>query len=128
MNQLPAVCPICGGSLTITRLYCPSCNTTFEGEFYGTRFAQLSPEQLSFIETFVRCEGKLTRMEKELNLSYPTIRNRLREIIRAMGYETEQDSATATRLSEEERQRILDNLDAGKIQPDEAARLLRGES
>ncbi len=128
MNQLPAVCPICGGALTVTRLYCPSCDTTIEGRFYGTRFAHLTPEQLSFVETFLRCEGKLSRMEGELHLSYPTIRNRLREVIRAMGYEPEKESPRAAQISDEERQRILDDLDAGKIQPEEAARLLRGES
>ncbi|MEI2420030.1 DUF2089 family protein, partial [Arthrospira platensis SPKY2] len=89
MNLLPTSCPICGNNeLTITGFFCRECDTRVEGRFLiNSPFAQLDPEQLAFVETFVRCEGKLNRMEAELNLSYPTIRSRLHEIIRAMGYE-----------------------------------------
>jgi len=86
-------------------------------------FAQLSPEQLGFVETFIRCEGKITRMESEIGLSYPTIRNRLHEVIRAMGYEpgaTDEHIA----LSEGKRQQILEDLDNGKINAKDAMRML----
>ncbi|NOY99448.1 MAG: DUF2089 domain-containing protein [Chloroflexi bacterium] len=125
MYSVPTRCPVCGDELIITRLHCSSCETTLEGRFSVSHFAQLAPEQLDFIETFVRCEGKITRMEAELSLSYPTIRNRLHEVIRAMGYEPGKDEPTE--LTEEQRQQILDDLDAGKISADEAMRLLRGE-
>lgn len=80
-------CPVCGNNLTITRYYCSQCDTTIEGHFTGTvgAFAQLSPEQLNFVLTFIRCEGRLNRMEEELKLSYPTLRNRLVEIIKPSG-------------------------------------------
>jgi len=55
-------CPVCEGELVITRLNCPSCDTTLEGRFTGGPFAHLSTEQLDFVETFIRCEGKITRM------------------------------------------------------------------
>jgi hypothetical protein len=84
----------------------------------------LSPEQLDFIELFVRCEGKITRMEDELGLSYPTIRNRLHEIIRAMGYEPGGEELPAA-LSDEERKRILEDLDAGRLTVEKAMRLLQ---
>jgi hypothetical protein len=74
--------------------------------------------------TFVRCEGKITRMEDEIGLSYPTIRNRLHEVIRALGYEPG-GADESPGLSDQERQRILEDLDAGKIGADEAMRLLR---
>jgi hypothetical protein len=64
-------------------------------------------------------------MEDELNLSYPTIRNRLYEIIRALGYEPGKEE-TPVRLTAEERKRILDDLDDGKITPEQAQRLLQG--
>jgi len=123
MNTLPTRCPLCGGEVTVTRIYCQDCDTTLEGRFAGGPFAQLTPEQLSFVETFVRCEGKITRMEIELGLSYPTIRNRLLEVIRALGYEpgTEEPG----RLSEVDRQRILEDLDQGRISAEEAMRLLQ---
>lgn len=125
MNTLPTKCPLCGGEVTVTRIYCRECDTTIEGRFSGGPFAQLSAEQLAFVELFVRCEGKITRMEDELGLSYPTIRNRLHEVIRALGYEPGGEDTVAGGLAEERRQRILEDLDAGTISAEEAMRLLQ---
>jgi len=123
MNTLPAKCPICGGEVTVTRIYCQSCDTTIESRFVPGPFAQLNAEQLSFIETFVRCEGRLNRMETELGISYPTIRNRLLEVIRALGYEPGSDEGGG--VSDEIRQRVLEDLDQGRISAEEAMRILQ---
>jgi hypothetical protein len=125
MNTLPTKCPLCGGEVTVTRIYCRECDTTIEGRFSGGPFAQLSAEQLAFVELFVRCEGKITRMEDELGLSYPTIRNRLHEVIRALGYEPGGEDTVAEGIAEERRQRILEDLDAGTISAEEAMKLLQ---
>ena len=97
MQKLPGSSPFDGGDIVVTRFYCPGSGVTVEGRFeVHTPFAQLNEEQLSFVETFVKYEGKLSRMEGELGLSYPTIRNRLHEIIRALGYEPgKEDTAPA---------------------------------
>jgi hypothetical protein len=124
MNTLPTRCPLCGGEVTVTRIYCQDCDTTIEGRFTGGPFSQLTQEQLSFVETFIRCEGKITRMEVELDLSYPTIRNRLHEVIRALGYEPGGEEPLPG-LTDQERQRILEDLDQGVISADEAMRLLQ---
>jgi hypothetical protein len=79
---------------------------------------------MEFIFTFVRCEGKINRMEQELALSYPTIRNRLHEVIRALGYEPGKDEPVE--ITQERRNSILADLSAGKIDANEATRLLRG--
>jgi hypothetical protein len=124
MNPIPTQCPLCGGEIAVTKMHCRDCDTTFEGRFAGGPFSQLTAEQLNFIELFVRCEGKITRMEDEIGLSYPTIRNRLHEVIRALGYEpgaTEEPIG----LTDEERQRILEDLDKGQISAEEAMRLLK---
>ncbi len=126
MNNAITRCPVCRNELTITRLHCESCDTTLEGRFVSGPFAHLASEQLDFIETFIRCEGKLSRMEDELRLSYPTIRNRLHDIIRALGYEPGKDEPTEA--PEERRRQILEDLDTGKISADEAMRVLRGET
>jgi hypothetical protein len=124
VNLLPASCPICGNDeLTITGFFCRECDTRVEGRFLlNSPFTQLDPEQLAFVETFVRCEGKLNRMEAELNLSYPTIRSRLHEIIRAMGYEPGKEELPI--LKEKDREEILAALERGEIDYTEAMRLL----
>ena len=118
-------CPVCKNEMNVTRLQCPSCETVIEGRFAAGHFANLSSEQLDFILTFVRVEGKLTRMETELGISYPTIRNRLHEVIRALGYEPGKDESPD--VTDEKRREVLENLDSGKISADAAMRILRGE-
>lgn len=131
MNILLTKCPVCSNDLTVTRLQCSNCKTVIEGQFkaessVGAPFAQLTPEQLQFLLTFLRCEGRFNRMEEELKLSYPTLRNRFNEILRAMGFEPGREEAPA-RPSAEERRRILEDLDQGRISWNEAQRRLKGK-
>ena len=128
VNKSLNKCPVCNEDLVVTRLYCVNCNTTIEGHFVAehTPFGHLSPEQMQFLLTFVRCEGRLNRMEDEMKLSYPTLRSRLNEIVRALGYEPGKEEAPI-QLSAEERRAILEDLDQGSITWDEAQARLRGE-
>ena len=123
MHPIPHACPVCGGALLVTHLACRECDTRLEGRFQSGAFSRLTEEQLAFVELFVRNEGKITRMEADLSLSYPTIRNRLMEIIRAMGFEPGEDEFAG--LSDEERKRILDDLNRGAINYEEALRLIQ---
>ena len=125
MFAAPTRCPVCRSELEIARLHCTSCDTSIEGRFTGGPIAHLTAEHLDFIVTFVRCEGKINRMEQELGLSYPTIRNRLHEVIRALGFEPGKDEPVE--ISSEKRNSVLEDLEAGKISADEAMRMLRGE-
>lgn len=124
MNQLPTKCPLCGGEVTVTRIHCRDCDTTLEGRFDGGPFSQLSREQLEFVDVFIRCEGKFTRMQEEMNLSYPTIRNRLHEVMRALGYEPGGGDEPMG-LTEQDRKSILDDLDKGRISAERAMMLLQ---
>jgi len=128
INKTLDQCPVCESELMITRLYCVNCDTTIEGHFAAehTPFGNLTPEQMQFLLTFVKCEGRLNRMEDELNLSYPTLRSRLTEIVRALGYEPGKDEGPA-QLSPEGRRDILEKLDRGEISWEEARAILRGE-
>ena len=121
MHQLPSECPVCGGELIINRITCRECDTSIEGRFFTGTFSRLNEEQLHFVEAFVRNEGKITRMEEEFKLSYPTIRSRLHEVIRALGYEPGKESSV---LTEEERRQILEDLDSGKLSSKEAMSML----
>ena len=124
MYALPSQCPICGGEVIVTQISCRDCDTTIDGRFSSRTFSQLTPKQMDFVETFVRLEGKITHMEKELGYSYPTIRKLLHDVIRAVGYEPggEED---ISELSEEERQSILEDLDTGKINYEDAMKQLK---
>ncbi|GIV80447.1 DUF2089 domain-containing protein [Litorilinea aerophila] len=127
MIPLPTTSPFDGGEIVVTRFYCPGSDVTVEGRFsVSIPFAQLTPEQLQFVETFLRCEGKLNRMEDELNLSYPTIRSRLHEIIRALGYEPGKEEPAG--ISEVDRKEILQALEAGELSFEEAMARLKGET
>jgi hypothetical protein len=124
MYPIIGTCPICGDTLTVTRLYCRSCDSTVEGHFTLGRFYQLAPGQMAFVETFIRCEGKLTRVQEELGMSYPTARARLTEVIEALGYTVRE---TKPEISLEDRQSILEQLASGEISSEEAVQLLQAE-
>jgi len=129
MNQIIGTCPVCGETLSVTRLHCRSCDTTIDGHFAISTLDRLSPEQIMFAITFIQCEGKLNRMEEKLGLSYPTLRSRLNDLIKAMGFEVGQEEAAApTGVSDEDRRQILDDLATGKLPLEEAMKKLQGNT
>ena len=126
MYPVTGRCPVCGGTMIVTCLQCPDCSTVLEGRFALGRFHQLTPKQLSFAELFLHCEGKLSWAAEEMGVSYPTVRARLDEVIRALGYEVrEERPAEEKQRRAARRQAILNDLAAGRITAEEAAELLR---
>jgi len=119
MYPMPGKCPVCSGELYVEKLVCGQCGTSIQGMFLPQRLSQLTREQWDFVELFVRSEGKLNRIQEELSLSYPTVRNRLHEVIRAMGYEVGERDA-----QEIQTQSILDGLAEGDLSVEEALRRL----
>lgn len=124
MHPVIGQCPICHENLHVTRLHCRNCDTAIEGNFTLGRLYYLSPEQLQFVEIFIRCEGKINRVEDEMGMSYPAVRSRLTEVIRALGYEVDTDRSGG--VSEDTRREILAQVSAKKLTPEEAIQLLRG--
>jgi hypothetical protein len=139
-----STCPVCQGELTITRLHCRSCGTALEGEFGVGRFGRLEREQLTFLESFLRSRGNLKEMERELGISYPTVRGRLEGLLRAIGLadgavegDDEGPMSTADEAAEQaapaatdaelagQRRRILERLARLELNADEAAAALR---
>ena len=111
-------CPYCYGLMEVERFGCKSCNITVEGAFQMPRLLRLKPDQLEFVERFVLASGSLKEAAQELGVSYPTVRNRLDQII-----ETLQGKIA----SEQERMaEVMDALEEGKITADEAAELIKG--
>ena|SRR5919197_6365163 len=119
MNALIGRCPVCSEALRVTRLECESCGTRVEGTFALGRFHSLTPEQLQFLETFVRVRGNIKDVERELGVSYPTARARLDAVIRALGFEVPSEDHQSERRKE-----ILRELSEGKIEADDAVKLL----
>jgi len=130
MNPAITQCPICQSDLEIVKLYCRSCDTSIEGHFqHTTPFQQLTNEQMSFMVTFVRNEGKINRVGEELGMSYPTVRSRLHDLIRALGYDVGEEEEPATGgLPDEERRAILEALSQGTLSSEEALNRLSGKS
>lgn len=141
MIQLPERCPFCSADITTVKQYsCASCGTTFDGQFALPEahhpLTRLNLAQLDFVLAFVRCEGKLNRLEAELGVSYPTVRHRLNEVITSLGGEPQIDVETPVpppieppsddqTSTPRTRKQILDDLAAGSLSPEEAMRLLR---
>lgn len=121
--KAPGICPICGHGLSVSRLDCGYCSTKIEGEFTLCKFCQLPDEQRDFIEVFIKCRGNIKDIEKELGISYPTVRNRLDAIIEALGYKVEKTDNTAD--IKVKKQDVINALDRGEITPEEAAIQLR---
>lgn len=86
-SNLPSQCASCGGDLVATRLECVSCGTEVNGRFALGRLATLREPHASLIEMFLRARGNVKEMERELGLSYPTVRARLDEAFTAAGFE-----------------------------------------
>ncbi|HZW82150.1 MAG TPA: DUF2089 domain-containing protein [Candidatus Deferrimicrobium sp.] len=120
--RVPGRCPVCSNTLSVSKLTCTHCSTKIEGDFTSCKFCQLPNEQLEFIEAFIRCRGSIKDVEKELGISYPTVRNRLDGVIQALGYKVDKVD-----LSEDNarRQEILAALDRGEISSQEATLQLR---
>ncbi|NLW21752.1 MAG: DUF2089 domain-containing protein [Tissierellia bacterium] len=114
-------CPVCGEELEVTRLSCNNCNTNIEGKFTLCRFCKLSNEQKHFLEIFIKNRGNIKEIEKDLGISYPTVRNKLEDLIKALGYSPKY---TETKV---DRKEVLERLDKGEISSQVAIKLLKGE-
>ncbi len=84
-HDVISTCPVCSHELAVTRLHCGQCGTTLEGDFSVGRFGRLTREQLALLESFLRSRGNLRELERELGISYPTVRNRVEALVRALG-------------------------------------------
>lgn len=110
-------CPVCNDDLNITRLECSTCGTAIEGNFTQCKFCRLDKDQKDFVEVFIKNRGNIKEIEKEMGISYPTVRNKLENVITALGY----SSKVTPSVNKKE---ILAKLSKGEITADEAVKLL----
>lgn len=123
-NQMLGRCPVCNSGLDVTKLHCPHCNTGIEGRFAVCKFCQLPADQKAFAEVFIKCRGNIKEVEKELGISYPTVRSRLETLIESLGYRA-QPVPKEDPETKERRKAILEELNEGKITSEDAIALLR---
>lgn len=121
-HEIIGKCPVCNQELEVTKLNCNFCGTSIEGNFEVCKFCRLSSEDTHFIEVFIKCRGNIKEVEKELNISYPTVRSKLNQVIEALGYEAD---STSDEDKKTKRKEILDMLDSGEVTSKEAAKLLK---
>jgi hypothetical protein len=146
-HDVIATCPVCSGELSVTRLRCGDCGTVIEGEFGVGRFARLTREQTLVLESFLRSRGNLRDMERELGISYPTVRARVEALIRALGFgprdepddvpsgaaadidttleDAAQAAATAAETIQAGRREILEQLSRHELSAEAAAEAIR---
>ncbi|MEP0766723.1 MAG: DUF2089 domain-containing protein [Fimbriimonadia bacterium] len=127
MHKQPSKCPVCDGAFHISELTCDVCHSVLRGEFAPSRFERLDKDQANFLEVFLRCRGVLNSVERELGISYPTVRSRLDALLEALGLTPASAQESDVRPAEKAKARleILDKLEKGEIAPDEAAAALR---
>jgi hypothetical protein len=131
-HDVISTCPVCSKELSVTRLHCRSCGTTLEGDFSVGRFGRLSRDQLALLESFLRSRGNLRDMERELGISYPTVRSRVEALVRSLGFgprgDDAEDEAAAEAPAEpagETRTAILERLARHEISAEDAALAIR---
>ena len=124
MYSLIHQCPVCEHALHVTRLECSHCETTIENHFNLSKFATLSKDQLHFVEVFLVSRGNIKEVEKTLNISYPTVRAKLNEVIAKLGCDFDSDEKT---INHHRKREIIALLESGEISADEAIKQLKNE-
>jgi hypothetical protein len=133
-REVISTCPVCESRLQVTRLHCNTCGTTIEGEFNVGRFARLDRGQMSLLEQFLRSRGNLRELERELGLSYPTVRGRVETLLRTLGLGDGPDQPAEPAAANPEpaidpevRRSVLERLARHELTAEQAAAALRGE-
>lgn len=118
---MPTKCPVTGEPLEVTRLECPTSGVTIEGRFQPNEFALLPPEHLDFMRLFVKVRGNLKEVERILGVSYPTVRLRFENTLKALGYEAHE----GVEDTKNERAEVLLLLERGELSAGEATERLK---
>ena len=119
-RDIIGICPVCEEKLKVTKLECSYCGTGITGEFKLSKFDYLTEEQQYFVEVFIKNRGNIKEIEKEMKISYPTVRRILDNVIEGLGYPAEKSEEGVNKTE------ILERLGNGEITSEEALKLLKG--
>ncbi|MBE0700523.1 MAG: DUF2089 domain-containing protein [Acholeplasmataceae bacterium] len=127
-NPVITTCPVCKHDLHVVKMQCEYCDTTIEGSFSFSKFNYLETEKLYFIEIFIKNRGNIKAIEKELNISYPTVKKMLDDVIVGLGYSLEAYDDDLIREKEEpklSKVSILEKISKGELSVADAVDLLK---
>jgi hypothetical protein len=117
--EVPGSCPICQSEIKVTEIRCKKCKSVIQGEFDLCKFCRLNDQQKYFLEVFIKNRGNIKEIERELGISYPTVRNKLDQVISVLGHKVEKPAI--------DKKEVLEKLKNGEITKDEALKLLNGK-
>jgi len=118
MRPLPLDCPSCGHRLAVKRLVCRACGTEVEGLYQLPTLASLGRADQEFAAQFLKASGSLKEMARVLGVSYPTVRNRLDEIIgKLTEIEAQQEAGETPALPERQQEAGETPLDSARGRP-----------
>ncbi|WMJ76468.1 MULTISPECIES: DUF2089 domain-containing protein [unclassified Sedimentibacter] len=124
--KAPSKCPVCGEKLSITKLGCHKCSTFIEGDFEPCEFCSLPEDDLNFLKTFIKCRGNIKDVEKEMGISYPTVRGKLDTVIKSLGLEISPKGVEKeNEIKKSLRSEILEKLSKGELSPKEATEKIK---
>lgn len=112
-------CPVCDSGMAVSELTCESCGTSVRGRFPVPDLCRLPDDLYQFLVVFVKNRGVIRDVEKELGISYPTVRSRLDAVLAALGFIESGDRGESSR--------VIEMLERGEITAEEAEQMLRGE-
>lgn len=118
-NRILSRCPVCQSGLAVSEMTCESCGTSVRGRFRVPDLCCLPDDLYQFMVVFIKNRGVIRDVEKELGISYPTVRSRLDALLAALGFGEQAARADSSQ--------VIELLERGEISPEEAEKLLRGE-
>jgi hypothetical protein len=118
MNKRLKQCPVCNSNLEIVEYHCSSCDTSIKGKFGIGDLSLLTATQQEFAKTFLCCSGNIKEVEKALNISYPTVKNRLAEIINTL-------CSKEQKVEDVRSDEILNEIENGNLSVEEALSKLK---
>jgi hypothetical protein len=116
-NKILTECPVCSGQMLISELACEQCGARVVSRFESCSVCRLPQDMYQFLMTFIRTRGSIKEMEKELGVSYPTVRGRMDELQRLLGFTPGGSTQSA--------KDVLDMLERGEINTEEAEAMLK---
>lgn len=124
MIKVLTKCPVCDGNLNAVKLKCQSCSTIIENTFDFPKLMSLSREQLEFVEVFIKSRGNIKDVERELGISYPTVRAKLDQVIELLEGPSKR-TMSQTGNSSDKQKEVIERLERGEITPEEAIELMK---